>query len=116
MNVANSNNNRKNENNNNNNNNNHNNVNDKTTVQLNSFQNMVTAMGQSPGRRRRRLANDDPTAITPEVDMIKVTMSRYIYSPKKFLTISQKRIQFCRDICIVRTVFYTYTAEYRIYP
>ena len=109
MNVANSNNNRKNENNNNNNTNNTNNVNDKTTVQLNSFQNMVTAMGQSPGRRRRRLANDDPTAITPEVDMIKVTMSRYIYSPKNISRFypSQKRIQFCRDICIVRTVFYT---------
>ena len=45
MNVANSNNNRKNENNNNNNQNNNNNINEKVTVLLNEFENMVTAMG-----------------------------------------------------------------------
>ena len=61
MNVANSNNNRKNENNNNNNQNNNNNINEKVTVLLNEFENMVTAMGTGVAMMGRDL--DDGTGI-----------------------------------------------------
>ena len=57
MNISNSNNQRKNENNNNNNQNNNNNVNERVNVLLNEYENMVTAMGMSPGRSL--FTNDD---------------------------------------------------------
>lgn len=61
MNVANSNNNRKNENNNNNNQNNNNNINEKVTVLLNEFENMVTAMGTGVAMMGRDL--DEVTGV-----------------------------------------------------
>ena len=64
MNVANSNNQRKNENNNNNNQNNNNNVNERVNVLLNEYENMVTAMGMSPGRS---LFTDDDFEVNKEL-------------------------------------------------
>ena len=61
MNVANSNNNRKNENNNNNNQNNNNNINEKVTVLLYEFENMVTAMGTGVAMMGRDL--DEVTGV-----------------------------------------------------